>query len=39
MSLRIPIIIDLGSNEVKAGPRAPDNTIPPIHFPSCIGEP
>ena len=39
MSLRIPIIIDLGSSEVKAGPRTLDNTIPQIRFPSYIGEP
>lgn len=38
MSIRIPLIIDLGSSEVKAGPRS-ESTIPSLRFPSYIGEP
>ena len=38
MSLRVPIIIDFGSSEVKAGYRT-DNFAPSLRFPSYIGEP
>ena len=38
MSLRVPIIIDLGSSKVKAGYRT-DNNSPSLRFPSYIGEP
>ena len=38
MSLKSPIIIDLGSSEVKAGYKTEDS-IPSIRFPSYIGEP
>ena len=38
MSLKSPIIIDLGSSEVKAGFRS-ENNEPSLRFPSYIGEP
>ena len=38
MSLKSPIIIDLGSSEIKAGFRT-DNNTPSLRFPSYIGEP
>ena len=38
MSLRSPIIIDLGSSEVKAGCRS-DSSTPSLRFPTFIGEP
>ena len=38
MSLKSPIIIDLGSSEVKAGYKS-DISNPTVRFPSYIGEP
>ena len=39
MSLRTPIIIDLGSSEIKAGYKSELSSVPSILFPSYIGEP
>lgn len=39
MSLRTPIIIDLGSSEIKAGYKNEISSTPSILFPSYIGEP
>ena len=38
MSSNTPIIIDLGSSEIKAGYKN-DNSLPSVRFPSYIGEP
>ena len=39
MSLRTPIIIDLGSSEIKLGYKSDISPVPSFRFPSYIGEP